>query len=53
MRLWINDHKNELAERIKKEVEKEPASEIDKDEKIDKLFTEELSKGFNMIVEKA
>jgi predicted transcriptional regulator len=42
MRVWINDHKNELVERIKKDVEKEQVSETEKEEKIDKIFSEEL-----------
>ena len=56
MRKWTNECKNKLIERIKKEVAQEATpeiSEVEKEERIDKKFNEELQDIYNKIIEKA
>ena len=55
MRQWINEHKNDLIERLKKDVSKtQPEkSEAEREEAVDKRYHEELQETFNKIVEKA
>lgn len=55
MRPWINEYKNNLIEKIKKDVQKEQkeASEAEREEAAEKKYNEELQDMFNKIVEKA
>ena len=55
MRQWINEYKNGLIERLKKEVSKShpDASETEREEVADKRFNDELQDTFNKVVEKA
>lgn len=55
MRQWINEYKNGLIERLKKEISKShpDASETEREEVADKRFTDELQDTFNKVVEKA
>jgi len=55
MRQWINEHKNDLIERLKKEISQSHPSqtETEKEEAVDKRYQEELHDTFNKIVEKA
>jgi hypothetical protein len=55
MRQWINEYKNGLIERLKKEVSKShpDASETEREEVADKRFNDELQDTFNKVVQKA
>lgn len=55
MRQWINEYKNGLIERLKKEVSKShpDVSEAEREEIADKRFNDELQDTFNKVVEKA
>jgi hypothetical protein len=55
MRQWINEYKNGLIERLKKEVSKShpDTSETEREEVADKRFNDELQDTFNKVVEKA